>query len=460
AQIIDVKNGYIDNVSFLSGSNKDEALSLSSAVSNPASMDIYKDRIITYTDLDVDGKTTINDTLSAQIIDVKDGFINNVFTLSGSNTLSLSSDVSNPASMDIYKDSIITYTDLHVNGKLKSEEIFFKDDNNNYVDIETFIDNDILQNAIWRRDVINNNNIYYQDGDVKIGSIEAPKNLNIYGGLNVSDGNVGIGTTNPLAKLDVKGLIISNSLTTGAVIAGATKVAALNVTGFADVEGIFNAFGDANVEGVFTVGTVATPSEINVYGSATVEGLTNFFGDTKVEGGFDVYGGIGIHKVLGAGGGITTAGNISSDENISAKEKITVGETSTSGGNTERLLVHGRANIVGDLVAKRIAIYNDPSSFSNWPDYVFEVEYKLPSLATVEEYIKKEKHLPEVPSASEIAEEGLDLGKMDATLLKKVEELTLYTIDQEKKIKEQQERLKAQEERLQKLEALLIKENR
>lgn len=72
---------------------------------------------------------------------------------------------------------------------------------------------------------------------------------------------------------------------------------------------------------------------------------------------------------------------------------------------------------------------------SNVADYVFEPGYKLPPLAEVEAYTKEHKHLPEVPSASEIEAKGLDLAAMNLVLLKKVEELTLHTIELEKRVK-------------------------
>lgn len=69
----------------------------------------------------------------------------------------------------------------------------------------------------------------------------------------------------------------------------------------------------------------------------------------------------------------------------------------------------------------------------NFPaDYVFNSDYNLPSLSDVENFIKSNGHLPEVPSASEIQEKGLCMGDMQNKLLQKVEELTLYTIQQEK----------------------------
>lgn len=86
----------------------------------------------------------------------------------------------------------------------------------------------------------------------------------------------------------------------------------------------------------------------------------------------------------------------------------------------------------------------------NWPDYVFEEDYKVTSLGNLEKYIKENKHLPEVPSAKEIMDNGLELGEMNKTLLKKVEELTLYLIEQNKTLVEQKEQILNQQKRLDK----------
>jgi len=68
------------------------------------------------------------------------------------------------------------------------------------------------------------------------------------------------------------------------------------------------------------------------------------------------------------------------------------------------------------------------------PDYVFEEDYPLQDLSSLEEYLKANKHLPEVPSASEMETEGIKVGEMEMLLLKKVEELTLHLIKQNKQI--------------------------
>jgi hypothetical protein len=76
------------------------------------------------------------------------------------------------------------------------------------------------------------------------------------------------------------------------------------------------------------------------------------------------------------------------------------------------------------------------------PDYVFEPDYKLASLSEVESYTQANKHLPDVPSASELEQGGIDMAKMNLVLLRKVEELTLHAIEQQKRIEALEERLK------------------
>jgi len=75
-------------------------------------------------------------------------------------------------------------------------------------------------------------------------------------------------------------------------------------------------------------------------------------------------------------------------------------------------------------------------AISDWCDYVFEEDYNLRTLAEVDDYIQKNKHLPEVPSAIEVETEGIAVSEMLLLMMKKIEELTLYTIEQDKRIKE------------------------
>ena len=68
---------------------------------------------------------------------------------------------------------------------------------------------------------------------------------------------------------------------------------------------------------------------------------------------------------------------------------------------------------------------------SSWPDYVFKEDYNLPSLEDIQKHIKEKGHLPNIPSAKEVKANGIELGEMNRLLLEKIEELTLYILNQE-----------------------------
>ena len=76
---------------------------------------------------------------------------------------------------------------------------------------------------------------------------------------------------------------------------------------------------------------------------------------------------------------------------------------------------------------------------TGWADYVFDENYKLPSLGEVEKFIQHNNHLPNMPSAKEVEEKGLHLGDTQRRMMEKIEELTLYVIELQKEI----EKLKA-----------------
>ena len=96
-----------------------------------------------------------------------------------------------------------------------------------------------------------------------------------------------------------------------------------------------------------------------------------------------------------------------------------------------------KLSVNGKIRAKEIKVET-----ANWPDYVFEEGYQNQSLTEIEQFIKRNKHLPGVPTAKQVEQEGVELGEMNKVLLKKIEELTLLLIDQNKKNQEQDELIK------------------
>ncbi|WP_158829385.1 hypothetical protein [Mucilaginibacter lacusdianchii] len=93
--------------------------------------------------------------------------------------------------------------------------------------------------------------------------------------------------------------------------------------------------------------------------------------------------------------------------------------------------IHFQITPAGVARAKEVKVET-----TNWPDYVFKPTYRLPSLTQVKSYIDENKHLPNMPSAKEVAKEGVNLGEMIKLQTQKIEELTLYLIQQQEEIKQ------------------------
>lgn len=94
----------------------------------------------------------------------------------------------------------------------------------------------------------------------------------------------------------------------------------------------------------------------------------------------------------------------------------------------------------GDVIKARYQLRINNAD--EWSDKVFTPTYHLRSLESVASYVHEQGHLPGVPSANEVVKEGIDLAKMNATLLEKIEELTLYLIQQQKRIEQLENRIK------------------
>ncbi|WP_417799967.1 hypothetical protein [Tenacibaculum sp.] len=134
-------------------------------------------------------------------------------------------------------------------------------------------------------------------------------------------------------------------------------------------------------------------------------------------------------------------------------------------GDLLKISHNGNAALNGKFESKEIKVTNTPTA-----DFVFEESYNLPTLESVENHIKEKRHLPEIASAKEMKQNGVNVGSFQIQLLQKIEELTLYTIAQEKKLQSQNkeiELLKGQQARIEKLDkenkvlkALLEKVNR
>jgi hypothetical protein len=125
--------------------------------------------------------------------------------------------------------------------------------------------------------------------------------------------------------------------------------------------------------------------------------------------------------------------------------KVSIGLDPNNGNQPITTPGNHRLYVNGGILTDDILVASYSST--QWADYVFNSDYKLRSLSEVESFVMKNKHLPEVPSACEIEDKGFSLPQMDATLLKKIEELTLYLIqinDKVLKLEKENEVLKQQ----------------
>jgi len=129
---------------------------------------------------------------------------------------------------------------------------------------------------------------------------------------------------------------------------------------------------------------------------------------------------------------------------LSSKYTFLFGNVGIGTTNPDELLT-----VNGAIHAKEIKV----DLTGSLADFVFSPDYKLKSLTELEQYLKENRHLPEIPSATEVKENGLSLGEMQNKLLQKIEELTLYVIEQDKSKKELE---KKYNELLNKLESVKL----
>ncbi len=272
-------------------------------------------------------------------------------------------------------------------------------------------------------------------------------------------GNVGIGTTTPTEKLEVVGTVLAKrGLFTNSQPNGSTfidyadrneKCLAIGVgTRFDNTQSLFTVFdfpqSNLNPVAQSTIGLEDRSYTTRWGFNADTGGKSTLTYYNKSQSGFFILNEDGNdnvvlqmpkantrviiagdnnylpeHKFVVKNGSAMIEGNILTNSNIG------IGTSSfIDGTDTYKLSVNGK------IRANAVKVYTD------WADFVFEDTYKLPTLEEVENYINKNGHLKNIPSAKEVEENGIELGEMNKLLLQKIEELTLYTIQLKKEIDE------------------------
>lgn len=221
---------------------------------------------------------------------------------------------------------------------------------------------------------------------------------------------VGIGTITPTARLEV---LDDNGYEQVKAVGSSARSGFYTQT--------TSAYGQSNL-------IVGSERGFSSYGAFLVGGSQNqystLFGLPRSDRAFLVADG-GFN--LGLGIGTLTAQpmifgtNNAERARLDANGNLSIGSTSSHGF---KLSVNG-SGLFTRLVVKQ---------YSAWPDYVFAKDYQLMKLSDLEKYIDLHHHLPDIPTEVEVEKMGLDVGSNQATLLKKIEELTLYLIDQNKTI--------------------------
>ena len=286
-------------------------------------------------------------------------------------------------------------------------------------------------------------------------------------GQNVfpASGNVGIGTLNPSFTLDIAGSVRATEIFIGG---SPVQSSPWNLNG----NNIFYSLGNIGLgtdSPAYTLDVNGTLNATNILlnGSPldnspspwTLNGANTFYNAGNVGIGtdspayaLDVNGSLNATGILLNGSPIDNTPSpwvVSGSDLSYSTGNIGIGTSNTQGY---------RLAVAGNIIAEAVKVELQGS----WPDYVFERDYDLLSLSKIESYIKQHGHLPNIPSADEVKREGIQLGEMDAMLLRKIEELTLHAIQQQKEIDhlkglnenliQQNKQIESLLERLQKLE--------
>lgn len=314
-------------------------------------------------------------------------------------------------------------------------------------------------------------NYYYNGGAIFIGPNYDTGNKFYVGGSgavvnfsNMEDSDLGFLISAPFAT-DKYAMIAPSTATNLAF--GVASVEKMRITNAGKV-------GIGTTTPQTSLHVVGTGVTLNTYGSYTGGGLiiqANTGGRTTTSGAqleFALPANTGGDNLYGQGRIITVAGNTN---NADATGKMIIGTrryynkagTASNWYYGDDLTIDGNGfigintttpkealSVNGNIRAKQVKVET-----ANFPDYVFKKEYALPKLSAVASFIQKNQHLPEMPSAAEVEKDGINLGEVNTILVKKVEELTLYLIEQKKQLQAQQKIATQQQQQINALTKLL-----
>ena len=305
-------------------------------------------------------------------------------------------------------------------------------------------------------------------------SLDIAGNAKLSGSLTASQGNFSqsltAGNTSIAGTLQVSGAVTAQSLNATDIHATGPLTADqnLNVTGTTTVNAL--QVNEALAAQNITALGISTSDNVKVGQNLTVTGITKLNNDVTVTGNSTMTGNLTVSGVLNAASlsfsNVNATGNATIAQNLDVTGTTHLGGDVTVNGNLKTGIIEATEfrtlgggspfNFENAIISKTLAIATDKAVPSNykmavggniiatgidikipqkWPDYVFTDGHNLLSISEVENYIKKNGHLPNVLSAEEMkARENYSVSEMDAKLLEKIEELTLYVIELRKEI--------------------------
>jgi len=177
----------------------------------------------------------------------------------------------------------------------------------------------------------------------------------------------------------------------------------------------------ADSTGFVGIGTTSPNNKLHVVGK--IRSYADTLNNSFLEHGYD-----GLNSFINnqSTGDLLFQNNGTTGLSISGSGKITIGNVNNTPGNYKLYVEDG-------ILAEKLKVAINTTT--DWADYVFEEDYELKTIEEVSDFVTENKHLPNVPSAAEMVNKGLNVAEMDATLLEKVEEAYLYIIQLDERIK-------------------------
>lgn len=248
-----------------------------------------------------------------------------------------------------------------------------------------------------------------------------------------NDGNVGIGTGTPSTKLEVNGDVTISTLSNPSFQSsdGDFYVVSTDKNGKLELVGS-SVYGDNLGNHIATKNLLMSGFSINNVGAIYGPSVSENWGKLEIFGSNSTTSG-----KIEIGDGVNDAAVKLITRSKTAAVQFLIGDNWAMQVNNSEVWVGNPSDqdipvdlkVYGKIYGREVKVTLD-----QYYDHVFNPEYELMPVKELSDYVKANKHLPDIPSEKEVMDNGLNVGEMNALLLKKVEELTLYIIDQQKQI--------------------------